>query len=193
MKHLIKGLLAVVVLASVLGVGWWKYREFLTAGMKPTPGTQRLNEMESQGVPNFTTADLLGNQIVLSDFKDKVVIVNFWASWCEPCVEEFPSMVKLVNFFSGQVVMLAISADRKREDIDNFIKTYASSLPKDVIIVWDQDMSLARQFGTQVLPESFVLGKGLKLVRKVAGSEDWFAPGAVQLFQEILKGEGGGN
>lgn len=186
MRHWLKGLLVVVILSLILGAAWWRYQEFLTAGMQPTIGTQKLSEMEKGGVPDFSLEDLDGRSVRLSDFKDKTVILSFWASWCDPCVAEFPSMVKLVDFFKGQVVLVAVSADRSKEDIVSFLKPYGGRPPAHVVVLWDKAMKVPAQYGTESLPESFILSRGLKLVRKVAGSEDWFAPGAVQLFQQLV-------
>ncbi|MGE0761803.1 MAG: TlpA family protein disulfide reductase [Bdellovibrionales bacterium] len=191
MKHLLKGFLAVAVLGGALWLGWLRYHDFLTAGMQPTLGTQKLNEMEVGGVPDFELEDLNGNRVKLSQFADRTVILSFWASWCDPCVAEFPSMVKLVEHFKGQVVLLAVSADKSKADIESFLKPYANKLPKDCVIVWDKERKVAEQYGTEALPESYILSKGLKIVRKVAGSEDWYSPGAVQLFEAIVKLEPG--
>ena len=185
MKHFLKGLAAVAVFAGLLWLGWMRYHAFLTAGMQPTSGTKKLNEMEAGGVPDFELKDLKGNPVKLSQFADRTVILSFWASWCDPCIEEFPSMVKLVDFFKGKIVLLAVSADKSQEDIERFLKPYGV-LPKDVVIVWDKDKRVAESYGTEALPESYILGKGSKILRKVAGSENWFAPGAVQLFNEIV-------
>jgi thiol-disulfide isomerase/thioredoxin len=176
-------------MGALLGLAWWRYNEFLTAGMSPTVGTQKLNEMEKNGVPDFELEDLEGNKVRLSDFKDKTVILSFWASWCDPCVAEFPSMVKLVEFFGGKVLMVAVSADRTKEDILSFLKPYGGKAPEHVAVLWDSEMKIPAMYGTEVLPESFILGKDLKLIRKVVGSEDWFSPGAVQLFQEITSNQ----
>ena len=191
MKHFVKGLIAVAIFAVVLGIGWMRYHAFLTAGMEPTAGTKKLNELEANGVPDFELTDLKGNPVKLSQFADRTVILSFWASWCEPCVEEFPSMVKLVEFFKGKIVLLAVSADKSQGDIESFLKPFGSKLPKDVVIVWDKDKKVAEQYGPEALPESFILGKGLKILRKVAGSENWYAPGAVQLFNDIVNLEPG--
>ena len=185
MKHIFKGLLAILVLGALLGLGWWRYSEFLTAGMRPTTGTLKLDEMERDGVPDFELEDLEGQKVRLSDYKDRIVILSFWASWCDPCVAEFPSMVRLAEFFAGRVVLVAVSADHSKEDILSFLKPYGGKAPANVVVLWDKEMKIPALYGTEVLPESFILGKDLKLIRKIVGSEDWFAPGAVQLFQEL--------
>ena len=97
MKHAIKGLAVVLVTGGILYFGWVQYEDFLTRGQRPPEGTLKLNEMEKTGVPDFTLKDLEGKDVTLSAYKGKVVIVNFWASWCEPCVKEFPSLIRLAE------------------------------------------------------------------------------------------------
>lgn len=185
MKHVVKGLLAITIFTLILGFGWSRYREFLTEGMQPTEGTKKLTEMENSGAPDFELNDLAGKPVKLSQFKDQVVILSFWASWCDPCVEEFPSMVKLTEKFKGKVVLLAVSADRSQSDIESFLKPYGA-LPEGVVVVWDKDRKVAEQYGTEALPESFIMAPGLKIFRKVIGSEDWYSAGAIKLFEEMV-------
>jgi thiol-disulfide isomerase/thioredoxin len=185
--HYLKGFIVVILLAGVLSLGWWKYRDRLTTGLRPSEGMTKLSEMEAGGVPDFTLGDLQGASVRLSDFKDRIVILSFWASWCDPCVAEFPSMIKLVNTFKGgEVVLVAVSADHSKEDIESFLRPYGDRLGPNVKILWDSDMSLAQRYGTEVLPESYILGPGLKIIRKVSGSEDWSAPGAMAFFKQLV-------
>lgn len=186
MKHWMNGIASVVLVSGVLFYGWHNYRESLTKGMMPSEGIQKLNEFEKSGVPTFVSQDIYGAKIDLEDFKGRVVILSFWASWCEPCIQEFPSMLKLVDEFKGQVVMLAISADHDKQDILSFLKPFGS-LSSSVHIIWDKEKELADKYGTEALPETYILSKDLKVVRKVVGSEDWYSAGAVQLFKELTQ------
>lgn len=189
MNKKIKGLLVVLVMGMGLWVGWLKYSDFLTKGMRPSVGTLKMGDLESGQLPAMVVETLKGEKIDLARLKGKVVILSFWASWCDPCVAEFPSMIRLVEFFKGEVVMVAVSADHSREDIESFLKPMGV-IPEAVKIVWDSEQKWAEIFGTEVLPESYVFSKDLRLVRKVAGAENWFAPGAVELFQNLVSGGG---
>lgn len=188
MKPWVKGLLAVLVFGLVMGALWWRYSEFLTQGMRPSEGTLKLNQMEKGGVPDFTLTDLSDKKVHLADYKDKIVILSFWASWCDPCIAEFPSMLKLVEHFKGEVVLVAVSADSSLDDINSFLKS-VSGFKENVVILWDKAREVAKQYGTEALPESYILGRNLKLIRKVAGSEDWYTPEAVHFFEQIVQGK----
>ena len=185
MLHAIKGLLAVVVASGLMGAVWWKYQKFLAQGSRPPKGTQKLNQMEREGPPNFSLEDLKGEKIQLSALKDKIVIVSFWASWCEPCVEEFPSLVNLIKEFRGEVVLLAISADNTIEELKAFTKAFKAD-SSNIKIMWDKDQKVASLYGTEVLPESYILGYGNTLIRKIAGVDKWDSPQAIEYFQEIV-------
>lgn len=172
-------------MAILLSIPMYFYWEYLTRGMRPPETTQTLNRLEKDGVPNFTVKTLDGHDVSLSDFKGKILLVNIWATWCAPCVKEFPSLKNLVKMFDGKVVVLAISYDRDREDIDTFIKAFGG-LPKDFIVAWDKDKATSKILGTEELPETYVFSPQQKLLRKIAGETAWDAPMAAQFFRNIL-------
>jgi thiol-disulfide isomerase/thioredoxin len=181
----VKGLLAVLVTAGFLSVPIYMYWGFLTRGMQPSTSTQKLDQLEKNGVPDFSFPDLSGNQVKLSDFKGRPVIVNLWASWCAPCVKEFPSLKGLVEHYKGKMVVLAISHDRTKDDLESFINAFGS-VPKDFVIVWDKERKSGEMLGTDQLPETYILNSDLKLVRKVVGEQVWDSPRALEFFGETL-------
>lgn len=186
MKHAIKGLVVVLLMGGALYFGWSQYKEFLTRGQKPPEGTLKLNEMEKSGVPDFTLKNLAGEDVTLSAYKGKVIIVNFWASWCEPCVEEFPSLIRLLNKYPEEVVLLAVSADYTLEDLTGFTTAFKVSEVSNFVVMWDSEKKVAELFGTEVLPESYIIGKDGQLIRKVAGVEEWDSPMALEFFKQLF-------
>ena len=186
MIHSLKGLLAAAIVGGLMWLGWNQYRNFLYQGQKPTESTKVLNEMAQQGVPEFSLEDIRGQKVSLADFREQVVIVNFWASWCDPCVEEFPSLLKLISHYKGKVILLAISADHSEEDMLNFLKAFKVEGPH-IKVMWDKEQEVAKKFGTFVLPESYILGRENRFVRKIAGVDDWSSSHAFRFFDELLK------
>ncbi|MGZ3721334.1 MAG: TlpA family protein disulfide reductase [Bdellovibrionales bacterium] len=180
-----RGLIGVLITAAVLAIPIKYYWNFLTKGMRPSQSTIRLNELERDGVPDFTLPDMNGKPVSLSQFKNKAVLVNLWASWCGPCVKEFPSLKRLVEHYKGQLVVLAVSHDHSREDLDSFVKTFGG-VPLDFVIVWDKERTTSELFGTDQLPETYILSKDHKLVRKVAGEQLWDEPRALSFFSGVL-------
>lgn len=186
MKHILWGLIACSLVSAVMAFGWMRYKEFLTQGMRPTESTLKLNKMADTGVPHFEMQDISGKTVKLTDFSDKVVILNFWASWCAPCVKEFPSMIRLLKQFPDDVVLLAVSHDKTEDDLMSFLNAFDVKEVLNFIVIWDKSTNLAKEYGTEVLPESYILRPGLKLERKVAGVEEWDQPLAIQYFQSLV-------
>jgi peroxiredoxin len=141
--------------------------------------------METEGVPEIALTNIDGKPVKLSDYRGKIVIVNFWASWCNPCVEEFPSMMKLMSQFSNDVVVFAVSEDDNREDIQAFMK--AMGLPKPGFeIVWDEKKENMKAWGVEKVPETFLVGRDGKLIRKVLGIENWANEDAIGYFKMLV-------
>ena len=180
-----KGLFAVLVAAVVLAIPMYFYWEFLSSGMRPPESTLTLNRLEKTGVPDFTLPDLDGKPVRLYQFEDKIVLVNVWATWCAPCVKEFPSLKRLVEKFKGQIVVLAVSYDRDREDVRTFITAFGG-LPSSFVVVWDEKKITSDLLGTDVLPETYILTRQRKLLRKIAGETTWDDPMAQAFFREQL-------
>ncbi|MFT3724522.1 MAG: TlpA disulfide reductase family protein [Hyphomonadaceae bacterium] len=180
-----RGVFAVLIAAVFVSIPIYFYWEFLTKGMRPPETTQILNRLQKDGVPNFTLKTMAGRDVSIADFKGKVLLINIWATWCAPCVKEFPSLKHLVQLFKGKVVVLAISRDKTREDIDTFVQAFGG-LPEDFIIVWDKDNTTGKILGTDVLPETYILSPTQRLLRKIAGDTAWDDPMARRFFSEIL-------
>ncbi len=183
----LKGLGVVIVIAAILAVPLYKYWEFLTQGMRPPKSTLILNELEKNGVPDFTLPDLQDRPVALKDFKGKVTLVNIWATWCAPCIKEFPSLKGLVEHFKGDLVVLAISQDKDKEDIISFVRAFGD-LPEGFVIVWDKDKSMNQIFHTQALPETYILSTEHKLLRKIAGETIWDDKMAISFFNTLING-----
>ncbi len=116
----------------------------------------------------------------------QIVIVSFWASWCSPCVEEFPSMVELVKQFNGKIKILAISEDYTEEDIQIFLKGFHDFNPTHIKIVWDKDQKLLQLYKVFKMPEAFIFNKDGKLIKKVSGSIKWADPDALSFFKQLI-------
>ncbi|MBX3021608.1 MAG: TlpA family protein disulfide reductase [Bdellovibrionales bacterium] len=181
----LRGLVAVIVAGALLAVPISYYWQYLTKGMRPPETTQILNQMEKTGFPNFTLPTLDGKPVSVTDFKGKILLVNIWATWCAPCVKEIPSLKNLVNKFGGKLVVLAVSHDRSKEDIETFVKAFGG-LPEDFIIVWDKDRMTSKLLGTDALPETYILKPNQELKRKIAGETAWDDSLAIQFFDDIL-------
>lgn len=120
--------------------------------------------------PDFTVSD--GSRTVhLASYRGQVVLVNFWASWCAPCVAELPSLIKL-HHDDPDLVILAVSIDESPAAYSNFIRTRHI----DLITVRDPGQTAASLFGTSMWPESYLIDRRGIIRRKFVGATDWSDP-----------------
>ena len=96
-------------------------------------------------------------------------------------------MIELVDKMQGRLKLLAISQDSSREEIDAFLKAFPQSKNPNVILLWDKDSMVAKQFNVDRLPESYVANANHQLVRKIVGSIKWSTPEAISFMEEIVK------
>ena len=111
-----------------------------------------------------------GREISLDDYRDKVVFLNFWATWCPPCVEEMPSMRRLQARMSDdpRFAMLAVSTDDNWEVVRKFFGSDAPPFP----VLLDARGPLAKAYGTVKFPETYII-KGGRIVGFVEAGRDW--------------------
>ena len=135
--------------------------------------------------PDFTLPGLDNKMVSLSDYRGKVVLLNIWATWCPPCVEEMPSMEKLYQALKGEgFEILAVSVDVSGAKIVTpFIKKHKLSFP----VLTDTKGSIKSLYQTTGLPESFIIGKDGTVAEKVIGPRDWATPNAIRYFQNLVR------
>lgn len=121
--------------------------------------------------PNFTIHD--GTQTVsLDQYRGKIVVLNFWASWCPPCLEEFPSLEQLQQQIPN-VVVLAVSFDT---DADAYHQYLTDNRLTNMTVVLDTSQKSNLAFGTTRPPETYIIDKKGIIRRKFIGAQDWNTP-----------------
>lgn len=185
MTKYLKGLLAVLVVGTLIvwGFAIWRDR---TLNSSEESRLALMDRMEQVGLPEIAGTSIRGEAVTLESLKGKLVIVNFWASWCAPCLEEFPSMIKLVKEFKGDVVLIAVSQDSNREDIDAFLKSFPDGNNPSIHVVWDEKRDIGKAYEVDRLPESFLAGVDGKLVTKIVGTINWYSDESVQYVRDLL-------
>ena len=140
--------------------------------------------VEGSLAPDFTLKDLSGQPVQLSSLRGKVVLVNFWATWCPPCREEIPSMVRLNQAMQGKAFqMLAVSIDEGgRDAVQAFFEKGGASLPA----LLDSDGKVARRYGTTGVPETFVVDTKGVIYKKVMGAMDWGSPQVIAALEQLI-------
>jgi len=140
---------------------------------------------ETKPVPDITVNSLKNVPLKLSQLKGKVVLLNFWATWCPPCRGEIPSMMKLNSAMAGKPFqMVAVSIDEGGvPEIESFFKSSGFSLPTYI----DPSGSAVKTYGITGVPESFLIDKNGILVKKVIGPFAWDAPDTIAFIEGLMK------
>ena len=134
-----------------------------------------------QTAADFTVQDS-DRAVSLNQFRGQVVVLNFWATWCPPCVEELPSLMTMQNRMKGKgVVVLAISIDVDGDAYHRFLKQHDVNL----LTIRDPDQKVSRVYGTSGWPETFIIDREGVLRRKFVGPVDWTAPEVTQFLGKL--------
>jgi len=137
--------------------------------------------------PEFVLPDLSGAPVRLSEHEGKVILLNFWATWCPPCRAEMPSMESLYQAYRNQgLVILAISNDRAgRSVVESFVQDRGVTFP----ILLDPDGEVFAQYGVRGLPTSYLLDRRQRVFSADVGARDWSGKAARQVVETLLKEE----
>ncbi len=139
----------------------------------------------AKSAPTFTLTDITGKKVSLSDFKGKVVLLNFWATWCVPCREEMLPLNKLYADLKNKgFVVLAVSIDPAEESVKTFITEKAITFP----VVMDSEKEVYFDlYAVLVLPTSFLIDKNGMIVEKILGEMDWGSPEIKEKIRTLLR------
>jgi cytochrome c biogenesis protein CcmG/thiol:disulfide interchange protein DsbE len=129
--------------------------------------------------PDFTVSDDTGS-MHLANYRGQVVLLNFWASWCAPCIEELPSLQQFHHENSNYPI-LAVSID---EDEDAY-KRFLVQRHVDFITIWDPKQTAAIKYGTTGWPETFVIDRQGRIRRRFIGATDWNDPEILRFLKTL--------
>ena len=130
---------------------------------------------------NFT---LNGKAATLADLRGKVVVLNFWATWCPPCVEEAASLNQLQQAIASQSgVVLGISVDEDDEAYQKFLVDHSIAFPN----YRDPTKQIAAAYGTSMFPETYIIDSRGRIARKIIGPQDWNSPEMVAYIRDLMK------
>jgi cytochrome c biogenesis protein CcmG, thiol:disulfide interchange protein DsbE len=131
--------------------------------------------------PGFTIKADNGRTISLPNFGGKVLVLNFWATWCPPCVQETPSLSRFAAEYAPKgVVVLGVSVDKD-------VKAYGTFLQKfKPAFLTARDTDLHAEYGTFMYPETYIIDTHGKVLKKIAEPADWMAPEVTQYINSLL-------
>jgi len=127
--------------------------------------------------------ELNGKPEHLTDLRGKVVVLNFWASWCAPCIEETPSLIDLQKrIASRNGVILGVSVDEDPSAYEKFLKDQHINY----LTYLDPSKKIATDYGTSMWPETYIIDRKGVIIRKIIGPQDWNSPDLLSYFDAIL-------
>jgi thiol-disulfide isomerase/thioredoxin len=135
--------------------------------------------------PPLALKDVNGGAHDLARYKGKVVLINFWATWCEPCRQEMPSIQRLRDKFAGKAfAVLAINVDEPDARVRRFLEQTLLDLP----VLMDPNKTATRGWGVRVMPTTFIVGPDGRIRYRSMGDMDWSTDSVVGIVSQLLNG-----
>ncbi|MCL2270041.1 MAG: TlpA family protein disulfide reductase [Treponema sp.] len=132
---------------------------------------------------NFTLQLLGGEKAALSSYRGKVVILNFWATWCPPCRAEMPSMETLYQRYNKQgLEILAVDLGEDSNTVQMFIQSNRYTFP----VMLDSDSKVGNAFGITAIPTTYIIDREGKIIGRIVGSIHWDTPQVFAAFDALL-------
>jgi len=173
-KNAVKILVLLLILGGAIFVAW-RLRQ---------PHAVDIGER----APDFTLPALTQGSLSLHDFGRQVVVLNFWATWCPPCVEETPGLEKFAEQMRLQgVTVMGVSVDEDGTALQTFAAQQHLSFP----ILRDPDRSIAHRYGTFQFPETYIIDQEGRVAEKLIGPMDWQDPRIITFVRELTRKTGG--
>lgn len=170
-EQVIPGGIAVLTVAFVASL-WPSFQNLTGAGVEV-----------GDDAPDFSLMSDRGQTIQLKDFRGKFLVLNFWATWCPPCLEELPSLNRFHEQFAQRgVVVLGISVD---EDADTY-REFLKKAGVQFLTARDPEKKVSRSYGTFKYPETYFIDKQGKIVQKIVGARDWTDPQLIADVGQLL-------
>lgn len=176
---------------SVLAVGCDAAPGDAVSGPASDPPPVQTQRQERPGLrvgsvaPNFQLRDLSGTPIALSDYRGKVVLINFWATWCGPCRIEMPGMERLYREFDRKgFEILAVSTDQQGVAVT---RPFRDEIGLTFPILHDSDFRVGVAYGARTLPMTFLVDRHGIITHRIFGARDWQSPEGRQLIRTLMQ------
>lgn len=172
MKSITDRILVVMIVALGVGLAW------VVSGTLEEPITR-----VGDSAPQFSLTTDSGKTITPADFGGKLLVLNFWAAWCPPCVQEVPSLEAFHKAYAGKgVVVLGVSVDTNERLYDQFKQRFGVTFETSRDPAWD----IAAAYGTFQLPETYVINESGEVVQKIISAQDWTSPEYLKSIDDLL-------
>jgi len=177
------------LVVTLFAIQWWCQAAVSQAlsmmNEEITAIAQRGSVKVGDVAPNFQLRDLAGNMVTLTQLRGKIVLLNFWATWCGPCRVEMPAMEQLYKTFPRQEFeILAVSTDPQGAAVTRpFQQEMGFTFP----ILHDSEYRVGLSYGARSLPMTFMVDRQGVVRQKIFGARDWDSPEARELIQTLMK------
>jgi peroxiredoxin len=160
---------ALALAVLLVAIGGCRHRDALVGGV----------------APEFSLSDLSGNAVRLANLHGRIVFLNVWATWCEPCREEMPSMQSLYTRLHGpDFEILAVNADQgDRAVVEQFVRDYGITFP----VLPDPDLQIADRYRVTGYPETFIIDRNGRILDHQLGPRDWDSIESHAAFRRLIE------
>lgn len=166
------------------GESWGQSARSSGVNYKAVPNLEAIKD--NSPTPDFSLPDLSGKKGALKDFRGKLVLLNFWATWCLPCREEMPAMERLYQQYKNkEFTILAVDVKDERKDALAFLKELKITYP----VMVDPDGEVGLLYGAWGLPATYLIGPKGEGLARMWGPAAWDSASAKQLIQDLLDGK----
>ncbi|HUP96045.1 MAG TPA: TlpA disulfide reductase family protein [Burkholderiales bacterium] len=144
-----------------------------------------LQPWDGTPAPALVLKDIAGRSHDLTQYRGNVVLVNFWATWCEPCRHEMASIQTLKERLAGKpFVALAVNVDEPEARVRNFVAQTRLALP----VLVDTNKTVTRAWGVRVLPATYIIGPDGRMRYRLLGDMDWNNDATIGLLSQLMGG-----
>jgi peroxiredoxin len=131
--------------------------------------------------PDFTLKDDSNRTVSMHELKGKPVVLNIWASYCVPCIQEMPSLTQLQRRMGANITILAVSVDEDQSAYRKFLRDHEI----DLLTAWDPDKKTPKLYGTEQWPETYIIDSSGTVRRKIVNSADFTSPEIVNYLKHL--------
>src|SRR3990167_4043076 len=148
----------------------------------------RAGKEEKIAAPDFTLMTMDNKKVSLKDFKGKYIFLNFWATWCGPCIDEMPSMERLYQKLKSKknFEMLAVSIDKGGAEV---VKRFVKENKLTFTVLLDRDSEVAAAYGVMGIPATYLIDPNGDVINKASGARTWDTKDSIEFFEKMLGGK----
>ena len=145
---------------------------------------QQLLIKDPKKIEVFSIIDINDNEKIISSSENKILLLNFWATWCAPCIKEIPELIELKEKFKKSVEVYFVSVDfNVKKTVPKFLK---KNKLENLLIFNDEKLKVSNKFGVKVMPTTVIINQSFEEIAQVKGYVDWLSPEYISFIEKLL-------